>query len=269
VLRLRVPANMHGFRDISTRSIGLGAALLLVIAAGMFWWARSPEPLPDFAALDDAQARKVAFFRFLAPRIEDVNARILRQRGRLLEIVANIEAERALRGRDRRWLAALAREYEVEWDPEAPESAIEVLTLRVGPVPAALALVQAAVESGWGRSRFAVEGNNLFGHWCYEPGCGLVPDRRGSDARHEVAAFRSVRESVARYLHNLNTHPAHRAFRERRARLDSVEGIAPALALADGLMNYSERREDYVAQIRAMLEANREDIEQVAGAGSV
>ena len=187
------------------------------------------------------------------------NERIAEQRRRLLEV-----AESGSPGWfERRWLAGLSAEYEVDWDPDAPLERIDLLRKRVDIVPVALALVQAATESGWGRSRFAVEGNNLFGHWCYRRGCGIVPARRESDAGHEVAAFVSVRQSVARYLHNLNTHDAYEPLRRIRARMRRQDRGLDAVALAEGLESYSERREAYVEEIKTVIRVNRPILERI------
>ncbi|MFG1489074.1 glucosaminidase domain-containing protein, partial [Oceanospirillum sp. HFRX-1_2] len=90
-------------------------------------------------------------------------------------------------------------------DPEELSALIDELLLRVSPVPAELVLVQAANESAWGRSRFAREGNNLFGQWCFSRGCGLVPSERPKGQYHEVAVFKSPQLSIRAYLKNLNT----------------------------------------------------------------
>lgn len=238
-------------------ALGVGAVLALAIAAVIFVASRpDAEPLPDFAAIDDIPARKQAFFSYLAPYVQAENARVLEQRARLEAIAERLDSGRRPGWRDRRWLERLAVEYEVEWDRQAPEEGIDELLHRVDFVPVTLALVQAAAESGWGRSRFAIEGNNLFGHWCYEPGCGLVPEQRAAGAGHEVAAFDSVRESIARYIHNLNTHPAHEPLRRIRARLRQAGRTPSATALADGLLMYSERREDYVEEVKNVIETN-------------
>lgn len=242
----------------------LGAAALLF--ALLLPKLREPIPaLPDFAAIEDVAKLKRQFFSFLAPQIDAVNARVQAQRARLLPLAEMIEQGRMPGWRDRRWLQSLAREYEVELDLEAPDEALALLRLRVDSVPIPLALVQAAAESGWGRSRFAVEGNNLFGHWCYVPGCGLVPESRGEAARHEVAVFDSVRDAARRYLHNLNTHPAYRPLRERREQLRREGRPLETLALVDGLVEYSERREAYVEEIRSLLEFNRALIDDATG----
>ncbi|MEX0914821.1 MAG: glucosaminidase domain-containing protein, partial [Wenzhouxiangellaceae bacterium] len=157
----------------------------------------------------------------------------------------------------------LAEEYDVDWERDDRLESVAMLERRVDAVPVSLALVQAATESGWGRSRFAVEGNNLFGHWCYRRGCGLVPERRNTGAAHEVAAFDSVSASVRRYLHNLNTHAAYAPLRAIRARLRDNGESPSAMALADGLTRYSERREEYVDEIKTVIRVNRPIIEKV------
>lgn len=230
-----------------------------VVFAGVLavLWSRSPDPLPDFDGIDQVAERKQAFFEFLAPIVADENQRVLEARERLLGIIDEVEAGHSPGWLDRRWLARLSARYEVEWNPQQAGENLDILKRRVDTVPISLALVQAATESGWGRSRFAVEANNLFGHWCYRRGCGIVPNRRNAGAAHEVAAFDSVQQSVRRYLANLNTHDAYGPLREIRARLRESEKPLTAIALADGLTRYSERREEYVDEIKTVIRVNQ------------
>lgn len=243
------------------------ATVLLLIQS---WHNVQREPLPDFRAIEEVGARKQAFFAYLAPLVQAANDRLREQRARLQVLAARLDAGEQLAPGERRWLRRLASEYEIESAGHgALAGVVETLLRRVDTVPPALALVQAAIESGWGRSRFAREGNNLFGHWCYEPGCGLVPRARERGAGHEVARFRSAAESVARYLHNLNTHPAYLEFRLLRAELRRQGQRPSALLLADGLLEYSIRRERYVRQVKRALERNAELLRRsLAGAGA-
>ncbi len=244
--------------------LGLVTGLSLAALVLMAWivWPR-PAPLPDFGAYEEVTELKLAFFEFLLPRIEAENERIAGQRERLLAIAETVEAGASPGWLDRRWLANLAEDYRVDPHEQSIEETIEVLLRRVDTVPPTLALVQAATESGWGRSRFAVEANNLFGQWCYRRGCGLVPANRPEGARHEVAAFDSPRESVARYINNLNSHEAYRPLRVIRAQLREVGETPTAMALSDGLILYSERREDYVEEVRTVIRQNQPLIEEV------
>lgn len=248
----------------SLRPVPAAAALVFVVllAASIFnAWDRPA--LPDFDAIADTAERKQAFFEFLAPIMAAENGRVLEQRERLLDSAERLRAGEGLSWLDRRWLRRLATEYDVTWDPDAPLESLELLERRVDAVPVPLALVQAATESGWGRSRFATEANNLFGHWCYAPGCGLVPERRNSGAAHEVAAFDSVADSVERYLRNLNTHAAYAPLRAIRARMRRNGESPTAMALAEGLVRYSERHEEYVDEIKTGIRLNGPIIEEV------
>lgn len=247
------------------------AAIVLVLLAGLIfalyrWTDPSVQPLPEFSAIEDVEQRKAAFFGYLAPLVAAENRRILGQRERLTNLIDQIEAGQALAPLSRHWLEELAREYELQWPGSSPEATAAELLERVDALPIGLALVQAAKESGWGQSRFARQGNNLFGQWCYEPGCGIVPTRRLTDASHEVAAFDSARASVRRYLNNLNSHESYRPLRARRRAARQSGTTASALELAEELVLYSERREAYVEDIKAMLHANHSLIRAAQGA---
>lgn len=234
-----------------------GAALLAMALVVLWALLRpAPETLPDFTEIEQVDVLKESFFEFLAPIVTSENERVLEQRRQLLEIAPKVEDGKPLPLLDRYWMRKLAAEYELAWPGESREETLALLQRRVDVVPEPLALVQAAKESGWGRSRFARLGNNLFGHWCYVRGCGLVPSRRNTDAAHEVAAFDSVRQSVRRYINNLNTHPSYLPLRRIRE-AEREAGVAPrALTLADGLIRYSERREAYVKEIKQIIRTN-------------
>lgn len=256
------PGRARILNSIGPALVGAAIVGLLALAVAALLWPTAPQ-LPDFDGFDDVAERKQAFFEFLAPIVRDQNERVLDRRERLLRLAERLRAGAPVGWLDRRWLERLAEQYEVAWNRDEPLESVERLERRVDAIPVPLALVQAATESGWGRSRFAVEGNNLFGHWCYQRGCGLVPSRRNEDAAHEVAAFDSVVDSVARYLDNLNTHAAYAPLREIRVRLRRAGRPLTAMSLADGLVRYSERRDEYVDEIKTVIRVNRPIIEQV------
>ena len=207
--------------------------------------------LPDFAAIADVRERKAAFFAFLVGPVEDENARIRAQRRKLLAIRRHILAD-TLDTNARCQLAALAAEYRVP-SQGPPLATTTQLLRRIDVVPVDLALVQAAIESGWGRSRFALLGNNLFGTRCFRPGCGFVPAHRPAGEVYEVRRFRSIEEAVAVYMHNLNTHAGYVEFRRLRAALRDDRMRATGAALADTLGIYSTRGQDYLDQVLSMI----------------
>ena len=117
-------------------------------------------------------------------------------------------------------------------------------------------MAQAANESAWGLSRFAQKGNNLFGQWCFKKGCGIVPGQRNAGANHEVRKFASINDSVASYMHNLNTGRAYKDLRKLRATLRSTNAAVDGHTLAKGLIKYSSRGKAYVKEIQSMIKTN-------------
>jgi Bax protein len=118
-------------------------------------------------------------------------------------------------------------------------------------------LIQAANETGWGNSRFAREGLNFFGQWCFRKGCGLVPQSRSDGLSHEVAVFKTVEDSVASYMRNLNSNAAYSLFRSIRADMRAENQEPSADKLVYGLVNYSERQEAYIDELLEMLRQNQ------------
>ena len=239
----------------------LGVLALAVLLA--IWLLTRPAGLPDFAAIEDVTERKKAFFAYLAPLVETENTRIAAQRETLLEIAADLDGDGSPGWLQRRRLRRLAEAYDVDGEQGLPGT-LETLKRRVDTVPVPLVLVQAAKESGWGRSRYAVRGNNLFGQWCYVSGCGFVPAKRAAGAFHEVARFDSPADAVASYMQNLNTHAAYEPLRTIRASARRNGREATALELAEGLVLYSERRGEYVREVKAMIRSNRDLIADAA-----
>jgi Bax protein len=215
---------------------------------------RYPPP-PDFADLP-SEEKKAQFFAYLSPMISAVNFELAAARDRVAQLRARNARGESLGWSERRWLADLAVRLEVDIDSMGLAEALETLHRRAGIVPESIVLVQAAVESGWGTSRFAIEGNNYFGQRCYRAECGIVPEKRPADERFGLASFASPAESVESYILNLNTHRSYTEFRDLRNKLRINDQPVTGLALVQGLSNYSERGEEYVAQIASMIRSN-------------
>lgn len=222
-----------------------------------------PDPLhsmPDYSDITHVPWRKEAYYSALVPLVVYENEFIAWQREQLLQAYQVLESGADLTHQDRKLLEDILAYYRLPW-PESEED-WNLLFKRVAPVPYDLVLMQGAKESAWGTSRFAQQGNNLFGQWCFTPGCGLVPERRTPDMNHEVRLFSSVQASVRSYLRNINTHRAYRDLRLIRQELLS-EGQEPTGAdLAPGLIHYSERRQAYVNEVLSLLRSNLDEMEQ-------
>lgn len=214
--------------------------------------------LPDFAAIEQTPERKEQFLAMLRPLIDEKNSKLLKSRERLLKIKSEWETSQTVTGVNKRNLEKLRAKFHVTYETYPEDArAIEILLLRVDMIPPAMVLAQAAVESGWGTSRFAEEAHNLFGHWCYTPGCGLVPSRRAANAKHEVKKFNNVEESLTAYFNNINTHNAYRPWRQLRAQLRHDETRFTGSTMVAELGKYSSRGPAYIHELRTVIRSNR------------
>lgn len=236
----------------------LAGYLALCIIALMVFLMRTTtvENLPDFKSFTDAKDKKQYFFDFIGPIIEAENKKVLVIREKLLMLEQKFSKNKSIRPKDEKWIKDLAKIYKVRIDTLDDKAAWTDLKYRVDIVPVPLALAQSANESSWGTSRFAQEGNNFFGQWCFIEGCGIVPAKRRKGATHEVATFDSVDESVARYILNLNTLKAYQPLRTIRGQQREQGKTLTGLELAEGLANYSERGKNYVEDIQRMIRTN-------------
>lgn len=205
----------------------------------------------DLAEVSDIQARKSLFLRTVLPLVLRVNEEIAAERARVERIEAHREAGGGIGPEDAAWLEDRAAWYRLD-HPDIP-----ALLTRMDALPPSLALAQAAEESGWGTSRFAREGNALFGQWTTDPNVkGLVPLARAEDATHRVRAFDRLLDAVRAYARNLNTHPAYAELRAmRHAAREAGEPLDGDL-LAGTLHSYSERGAEYVDTLRVIIRAN-------------
>ena len=227
------------------------------IALGLgYFFVSLTQSLPDFSVYTNVKEKKEAFFSFMLPLVDKKNLDIRKERQFLLFMREKQDA--AFSSNERRKIKKLGTKYGLgELDIET--DGLSQLLNRVDEIPVSMVLAQAAIESAWGTSRFARDANNLFGQWCYEKGCGLVPLRRNPGSKHEVKKFDSVEDAIEEYLHNLNTNNAYNYLREVRKNLRHNNQILSGNKLAEGLLNYSEMREKYIEEVRAVIRINKLD----------
>ena len=216
--------------------------------------------LPDFALVADVDARKQQFFDFLETYVNAENARLLQRRETLTMFARVVANGHRLSPSERVSLAKFALDYRVDFESDrgrrGDAALVEQLLRRVDAIPVSLVLAQAANESAWGTSRFAVDGNNLFGQWCYEEGCGFVPLERADKASHEVRKFNTIAAAVSAYFKNLNTHTSYEHFRRMRARMRDQEKNLDPIQLAYGLGSYSQRGDNYIDEVQTIIQQN-------------
>ena len=200
--------------------------------------------IPNFSDIGVISARKQAFFDYLSPFITAENSKIRAQRDFISQ--QNMQSPSSK-------IQQLAIQYRL---PANTANVKQSLLKRIDVLPSSLVLAQAAIESGWGTSRFAKQGNNFFGQWCFTKGCGLIPSKRSNGSHHEVKRFNSPAESIASYMHNLNSHPAYRQLRENRTVQRGNSDLLNGCFLAEGLLEYSERKVDYVNSLKQLIRIN-------------
>ncbi|MDX1736705.1 MAG: glucosaminidase domain-containing protein [Alphaproteobacteria bacterium] len=210
-----------------------------------------PDAVPvDLQEIEPVQDRKALFVKMMLPIVLMANERILRDRAHLVAIHERTKNNEEIAQADKKWLENLAKSYRLK------KVNIAELLRRVDEVPVSLAVAQAAIESGWGTSRFAKKGNALFGQWTWGDDNGIVPDGREEGKTHKIKAFDSPLDSVMAYVHNLNTNRAYRKLRQIRA-AQRAQGLSVSgVDLTVGLEKYSEKGMEYVYLLQNIIRSN-------------
>ena len=202
--------------------------------------------IPESHTALPVKRQKESFIAITLPLILAANEEIAQRRNAIKRAVA--------RG-DQPTLERWARLYRIDTEDISPSEVERQLLLRADSVPVSLALAQAAIESGWGTSRFALQGNALFGQWAWQKDAGLKP-ARASNSEAVVRSFPNLFGSVRAYMHNLNTHPRYAAFRARRHLLRGRTQSDLGYQLSNFLDGYAEIGEAYVAKLKALIRSN-------------
>lgn len=211
----------------------------------------------DLSDVDSVDLRKSVFIKAMLPPILRVNEEILDRRDALLALAAALETGRALDETERAVIGDAAAMYGVK--PGEPAVMLRELLRRVDIVPPSLALTQAALESGWGTSRFAQEGNALFGQKAFSASVeSLISLHKNPQDVHRMRSYDSLLSAVRSYAHNLNSHAAYSEFRAQRAeqRKKAADRPLDGDSLARTLLRYSERGLSYTADLRQMIRSN-------------
>lgn len=197
--------------------------------------------------------KKNIFFRLAGSGILQANEKIIGERKQLMDAINKNKTN------NNNWLAALAVKYKLikQESDQLDNTKLNELKKRVDIVPPSLALAQAAEESGWGTSRFAIKGNSLFGQWDFS-GQGIKPkEQRAHLGNYGIAAFESPQDSIEAYMLNLNTHRAYQRMRDKRAEFRKQNKAPTGWELAKTLDKYSERGADYVKSLHSIMSYNK------------
>ena len=213
----------------------------------------------DLDNLQSVKLKKETFIKIVLPLIVAENEKILDDREKLATLIEKKFTSDA----EKQWLRQKLLEYKVK------KGDLKELMFRMDMIPVSIALAQAAKESGWGTSRFALEGNAIFGQWTWD-GQGIAPLKRDGDKNHKILKFPILRASVKAYKNNLNTHKSYLKFREKRKQLREKNKRITGLSLTDTLKNYAQTGSEYTKILNQIITQNRlSDFEPVRLVNSV
>ena len=213
----------------------------------------------DLDALESTKLKKETFIKIVLPLIVAENERIIADRDKL----NNLYKKKYTTDLEKQWLRQKLLEYKVK------KGDLKELLVRMDIIPTSIALAQAAKESGWGTSRFALEGNAIFGQWTWS-GQGIAPLDRESNKNHKILKFPILRASVKAYQNNLNTHKSYSKFREKRLSLREKKRKINGLDLTETLNNYAQTGSEYTKILNQIIKQNRlTDFEPVRLVNSV
>ena len=213
----------------------------------------------DLESIQSTKLKKETFIQIVLPLVVAENERILEDREKL----KLLNDKKYTTDLEKQWLRQKLLEYKVK------KGDLKELLVRIDIIPTSIALAQAAKESGWGTSRFALEGNAIYGQWTWS-GQGIAPLERDSNKNHKILKFPILRASVKAYKNNLNTHKSYKAFRDKRFQLRDKNRKIRGLDLTETLKNYAQTGSEYTKILNQIITQNRlTDFEPVKLVGSV
>ena len=213
----------------------------------------------DLDEIKDTRLKKETFIKIVLPLVVAENEKILDDKIKLKKIIS----KKTTTEKEKSWLRLKLREYKVK------NSDFAELDKRMDIIPVSIALAQAAKESGWGTSRFALEGNAIFGQWTWT-GQGIEPLNKGKHEGHKILRFPILRASVKAYKNNLNTHKGYAEFREKRSTYRKRNKSIKGLNLTDTLDRYAQTGKEYTEILEQIIKQNNlSDFESVQLTNSV
>tara|TARA_B110000037_G_scaffold130093_1_gene147814 strand:- start:686 stop:1747 length:1062 start_codon:yes stop_codon:yes gene_type:complete len=199
----------------------------------------------EIKKIENTKKRKNLFIQIILPLIIKENNNIRLDRKKLFNVLSKSKNSKA----EQTWLNLKFKQYGVV------NKNLSTLKVRMDEVPVSMAIAQAAKETGWGTSRFAQEGNALFGQWTWT-GEGIKPSDADNDSTHKVMKFNVLQASVKAYQRNLNTHSTYKNFRNARAELRDEGKKLDSIVLSEYLDKYAETGKEYVRVLQKIIKQN-------------
>ena len=199
----------------------------------------------DLKKIRSTNKRKDTFIKIIMPLILSENEKILEDRNKLFKILSKQSNSMG----EKVWLKRRFKDYDVKGED------VTELKQRMDIIPTSIAIAQAAKESGWGTSRFALEGNAMYGQWTWD-GDGIEPSQKDKEKEHKILKFPKLQSSVSAYMKNLNTHRGYSEFRKVRAKKRESNKKIIGVDLVDYLYNYAQTGSEYVKTLKKIIQQN-------------
>ena len=203
---------------------------------------------PDYYyKIKDLKEQKKAFVNIMLPLIQNENNKILHLRKQIIKIFNDKNLLFNLK--EIAFLSKIAKNYKIKDILNKKE-----YLRKIDKIPPSLALAQAAIESGWGKSRFVRVANNVFGHWEYS-NKGLAPKSKYENIKinYSIKIFPSIEDSIRVYFRNLNRNRAYKEFREKREKFKKEHKVFTGVDAADTLRDYSQLKDEYVKRLKKLI----------------
>ena len=205
----------------------------------------------EYYNIKSSKQSKQYFFDYINTLVQKENSKILEERAFVKSMLSSNILNINYNSYEFLQLLELKKKYRVK-----NLFSMNEYLIKINIVPASMALAQAAVESGWGKSRFTKEANNIFGHWTYNPKIGMMPEQRDEGATHFIRIFKNLQASISAYMLNLNRNRAYKEFQNKRYNLSIKNENLSGLILSQTMLKYSGIGEEYLKILKTMIESN-------------
>jgi len=206
----------------------------------------------EYYEIKDNEKAKIYFFEYIYNLTKNENNKILQERNFVKNMLNSNLLNINFKSNEFKKLLEIKKRYRVKklFD-------LNSYMMKIDVVPPAMSLAQAAVESGWGKSRFIKIANNIFGHWTYNPKIGIVPEQRDEGAKHFIRVFKTLQDSISAYMLNLNRNPAYKSFQKERYKIRLENKQPRGIQLSQTMINYSGIGKEYLSILKTVIKKNK------------
>ena len=206
----------------------------------------------EYLEIKDREKQKIYFFEYIYKLSKNENEKIIKERNFVKNFLSSNLKNIDPKSKDLTRLQEIKKKYRIKklYDLKSYMAKVDI-------IPPALSLAQAAIESGWGKSRFMKKANNIFGHWTYNAKIGIIPQRRSPGAKHFIRVFQTVQDSIAAYMLNLNRNAAYKSFQKKRYQIRLKNKQPTGLELSQTMINYSGIGKKYLSILKNVIRKNK------------